>query len=485
MKKLILLAAVCILNTTLLKSQECDCLQNYDWVKKTFEENDAGFAFALQQKGEQAYADHNKRIEERVQKATTLAECTQILYEWLTFFRSGHISIWLHEQNQQSGMPASGSEPPSDWETFDVDIQDFKTYLSGLEEYGFEGIWEMSSYTVGVKRFGEEYIGFIVESAHEIWKQGHVKLRFTVDDNRSDFVFYLYDRFAVEREGVQLLGNNHLLLGNAFRLNRVYPAVDAERDFSAWFRLLESREPYLERLDASTLYLRIPSFQMEFKQAIDNLLEVNREEILRTQNLIIDIRNGTGGSDASYYEILPFLYTNPIRNVGVEFLSTPLNNQRMLDFIYNDEYGLTEEQKQWARGAFEKLEKRPGEFVNLNEEVTSITRLDTVFSFPQNVGIIINERNGSTDEQFLLAARQSRKVKLFGRSTYGVLDISNMYFVESPCKEFELGYALSRSLRIPGYTIDERGVQPDFYLDKSIPEYDWVNFVKEVLNQQD
>lgn len=483
MKKLLLLAAVCILNITLLKGQECDCQQNFEWVKKTFEENDAGFDFAQQQKGEQAYADHNTRIKERVQKARTLTECTQILYEWLTFFRSGHISIWLSEQNQQSGMPASGSEPSSDWEAIDVNIQDLKTYLSGLEEYGFEGIWEMPSYTVGVKRFGEEYIGFIVESANEIWKQGQVKLRFTVDDNRSDFVFYLYDRSAVERKGVQLLGNNHLLLGNAFRLKRVHPLGDDERDFTAWFRLLESREPYLERLDASTLYLRIPSFQMEFKPAIDNLLDVNREEILRTKNLIIDIRNGTGGSDASYYEILPFLYTNPIRNVGVEFLSTPLNNQRMLDFIHSAEYGLTHEQKQWARESFKKLEKRPGEFVILNEEFTSITRFDTIFSFPQNVGIIINERNGSTDEQFLLAARQSKKVKLFGRTTYGVLDISNMYFVESPCKEFELGYALSRSLRIPEFIIDERGIQPDFYLDRSIPEYDWVDFVKELLNQ--
>ncbi len=106
-----------------------------------------------------------------------------------------------------------------------------------------------------------------------------------------------------------------------------------------------------------------------------------------------------------------------------------------------------------------------------------------VYDHPKNVGILINEKNGSTTEQFLLAAKQSKKVKLFGVTTAGILDISNMYFVNSPDNEFKLGYSLSKSMRIPEMTIDNKGIQPDYYIDKSIPKYKWIEFVSNVLNE--
>jgi len=58
-----------------------------------------------------------------------------------------------------------------------------------------------------------------------------------------------------------------------------------------------------------------------------------------------------------------------------------------------------------------------------------------------------------------------------------------MYFVNSPDNEFKLGYSLSKSMRIPEMTIDNKGIQPDYYIDKSIPKYKWIEFVSNVLNE--
>lgn len=147
------------------------------------------------------------------------------------------------------------------------------------------------------------------------------------------------------------------------------------------------------------------------------------------------------------------------------------------------EYGFDEAGKKWARSAYEKLEQQLGRFVNFKENSVSMTTFDTIFPMPAKVAIIINRQNGSTDEQFLLAAKQSKKVKLFGTTTRGVLDVSNMYFVSSPCNEFQLGYALTRSMRIPDFTIDSKGIQPDFYIDRSVPPHEWIHFVNNILSE--
>ncbi|SUX48771.1 S41 family peptidase [Chryseobacterium indoltheticum] len=97
------------------------------------------------------------------------------------------------------------------------------------------------------------------------------------------------------------------------------------------------------------------------------------------------------------------------------------------------------------------------------------------------MAIIVNDKNGSTAEQFLLSAKQSRKVKLFGVTTAGVLDISNMNFAESPDGEFTLGYCISKSYRLPNMPIDGRGIMPDYFIDSSIADSEWLSFVQKTI----
>lgn len=484
MNKLKLTIVLLSFASTQVFAQNCNCISNFEWVKKTIEENDAGFSYALKVKGVQAYEDHNNRYREKVQNITDLTVCANMLYDWLKFFRSSHFGMRLIQQPQSNSNPTGNTiNQFKDWEKYNLDIQQLKKYLNNKTTHDYEGIWVSDPYTVGIKKEKDGYIGFIVESGIETWTKGMVKFKFTINDDKASSTFYLRDHSALESDVVRLIGANHMQIGNVI-LERSYPELSDETKFIQYFKTINATKPYLEYLNESTLYFRIPSFNISQKKDIDSLLNTFNGKILQTKNLIIDIRNGTGGSDASYKEILPYLYTNPIRTVGVEFYSTKLNNQRMLDIIDNPEWGVDEEGKKWAKKSYDILEKHLGQFINVDSSDVEVLKFDKILPYPENIGIIINQQNGSTDEQFLLAAKQSKKVKLFGTTTYGVLDISNMYFVPSPCNEIQLGYSLSRSLRIPGFTIDEKGIQPDYYIENSIPLYDWTDFVNSVLNEK-
>lgn len=160
MTKLYVTFTLILFAVTVTVAQTCDCKANYEWVKKTFEENDAGFQYALKVKGEQAYADHNKRIMDKVQQAKTLNECTPVLYEWLKFFRSGHIAIRLNEQAPQK-KDAKATKQFTDWETYPVKTEEFKAYLDKKSAHDYEGIWETTPYKIGIKKEGEKYIGLL------------------------------------------------------------------------------------------------------------------------------------------------------------------------------------------------------------------------------------------------------------------------------------------------------------------------------------
>ncbi len=467
-------------------AQECNCEANLNWVRQTFEQNDAGFEYALETKGEEAYQKHNEIFNLKVKEIKNSTECTLFLYQWLLFFRDGHIAI---QRNENFKDTTSKNEPKEEikqktkWETIEVDVKEFTNYLNAKKDIDYEGIWDLNPYKIGIKKVDNNYLGFIIESSVENWKVGDVKLKFNIENQKVHSTFYLRNKTSQESDIVKSFGNNYLQVGN-FTMKRISPTYSTEKHIEEYFKLINADKPYLEELNPTTLILRIPSFDHSQKEKIDSVIKKNKNMILSTENLIIDLRNNGGGSDISFNEIIPLIYTNPMTSFGVEYYSTKLNNQRMLDFIHKSEYGSSKEDKIWAQESFDKLEKQLGQFVNLDTINVSQLKLDTVYEYPKNVGIIINKGNASTTEEFILTAKQSKKVKFYGTSTFGMLDISNMYFINSPCNEFKLGYCLTKSLRLPKIKIDGIGLQPDFIIDESIPDYDWVDYVNKSLNNK-
>jgi hypothetical protein len=471
--------------------QDCNCITHFKWLKSSFEENDAGFKYILASKGTAAYAFHNKLIEDKIGVAKTHAACLSAMQEWLRFFRKGHAYII---QSQSSISKSGVTKLPDDttyirkmlanWPVAEINLSEFEKYLNTRQAQDYEGVWDAPPYKIVVKKIDSGFIGVLINDVPPFWKSGQIKLEIKNNNENLKGIVYRRDHTKVESNNIEFIGQNYLDIAD-FRLQRVTPKLQTEKEVMDYLKSSGSRAAYIQVLDSNTLYLRIPSFELDQKKAIDSVLESNKNLLVRTPNLIIDIRGNGGGSDLSFANITPYLFTNHITKSGVEYFSTLLNNQRMFDFFNSPKYQtlFTEKQKKWAKQSYDSLQKHVGKFVYIDESFID-EKVDSIKQrFPQQVGIIIDENVGSSAEQFLLAAKQSKKVKLFGTPTFGALDIANMYSLTSPCNEYVLGYSLSRSRRLPQYPLDDRGIQPDFFIAKNIPRFKWVQYVKNILEE--
>ena len=236
------------------------------------------------------------------------------------------------------------------------------------------------------------------------------------------------------------------------------------------------RRPSVQWLDDSTALLRVPSFGTSWKPVIDSVVASNRARILATPYLIIDVRRNGGGWTEAYANIIPLIYTGPIRMPGVEAWASPGNIQAARDMIASPQ--MPEAMKAQGRKVLERMEGRPGTYVSFADD--SETRLDTVFPLPRRVAIIADKGCLSTCESFLLEATQSTKVTILGpENTGGFLDYGNLRRIDLPSGERRLFMPMTRSRRLPETPLDAIGLAPDVRIPRE--EADPVEFARRYL----
>jgi hypothetical protein len=134
--------------------------------------------------------------------------------------------------------------------------------------------------------------------------------------------------------------------------------------------------------------------------------------------------------------------------------------------------------REYARRTIRQLEAIPGKFLEGNNDTLI---LKEILPYPALVGILVDKKCASTTEQFLLAAKQSKKAVFFGENSNGILDYANMHFLDLPCGGWKLGYATSRSKRLPRTPVDNIGIAPDVQINDA--EKDWVRYASAYLQQ--
>lgn len=259
-------------------------------------------------------------------------------------------------------------------------------------------------------------------------------------------------------------------------------------DLSSFYHYEELGLPVLafKQINDNTSYIRIGSFDYNQKSKIDSLITHHKSDIANSNNLIIDVRGNGGGNDPSYAELMPILASNPTRKIAIEKWASEGNTKVMEDVYHKikSDTSISESDKNELLENINKMKSHPNEFVNIWEKDIYIKEFNTQDK-PNNVAILIDKGVGSTAEQFVIEARQSKKVKILGTNSIGALDYSVLHWKKFKCENPELtyflGWASTRSKRIPLNNIDETGVQPDLFIDNSIK--DWIAFTIDYLEK--
>lgn len=463
-----------------MAKDQCDCLLELTWVKNTFEKNDAGFEYILKEKGQKMYEEHTAQLMHRAKDIHTKIDCKNLIYTWLRFFRKGHIGVVvLKEEKQAQPIFNLDSNRIRKHERLVLDEKRFQSLIANEIKSSPIGIWESSPYKVGIVPTDSGFSGVVLEAPETPWKKDQIKFKLYPIGDGFKATLWFRDFSVKENVKVNFIGNNIIHIEGMSFFFRKSRRFEDKPLVSSYINYLYTNSPYYEQLSDRTGYVRIPSFAMSNKRAIDSVLRTNHDNIVNAQNLIIDLRNNGGGSDWAYSSLIPYIYTNPIRTVGVQLLSTELNNKTLLELSQDTLY--EERQRKEFKDTYDRLKADLGNFVRVKDTNVTIDSMDRILPKPNRVAILINEYCASTTEQFLLDAKQSNKVKLYGRSTFGALDFSNMNSAISPSGEFQLWYCRSKSLRIPEMEIDGMGIQPDYYIDSSISQKDWLEFVKDTI----
>jgi hypothetical protein len=461
MKNLIL--SIAILGVPLLTQAQCNCLEEFSKIKNHLESNYAGFNDKVTTSNINKYKDFTADKEQVAAQAKNKTQCYFVINQWMSYFNDHHLYTGLNTEAIEKIQP---QKLQTDFPIEKLEVSEAQ--IKKLENIkGIEGIYTKKDegFSIAVlknKNPFRDYVAVVIKSSDSKFENGSVLAELKEKSAKEYFLLYNSSHMLAfasikPKDGELISGfvkNGKEIVDN---INYTFEA---------------------KLLNESTIYFNIPSFSWESKPTIDSLFASNKVNLSKSSNLILDLRNNGGGSDDVYYIISPYLYTEPIKGIGVDMYASN-DNIKGWELMLQDP-NLPSDNKAEYQKMVDKLKLKLNQNVNIVEDY--IDSSYTPLLFPKNVVILINEGCASSTEQFLLEAIQSKKVTLMGQNTSGTLDYSNLResdFCEMP---YILWTPTTRSRRIDiGEGIDGIGIKPTIYLTE---KQDWIKEALRFLNNK-
>lgn len=476
-----------------VKSQNNDCAKDFDYLIRKIKEDYPGYQDKVTKESRHQLIDLENNLRNRTAKHPD--SCRYYFEEYTRFFKDYHLRVRpvRRKSNQVAKKPELMTHSTYG-ENIEVNLDSL--YQRTINSKGIEGIWVGYREEFAVFKHNNRYLATPIKWSG--WKTGQIISEFkSVNDSLFELTSYSLsknDRTYKNEASIQLGGKILEIRDNTRFVRKSNSELTDKATLYSYIPKHPNGTntyPVALYLNEHTFYLRVPSFGNEMS---NEAVKKHWNDIISRPNLIIDIRNNGGGQDEYYKELAKLIYSKPYESKGVEWFASRGNIKLFEDALKNGETRNGEEGIKWTKDLLEVMKKNIGGFVihpHYSNE-TEVIEYDTIYPMPRNIGVIMNENNASSAEQFLLTANQSDKVILFGnQNSAGILDYSNITSTPFPSGNYELWCPMTRSKRLPENPIDNIGISPDVNIPFPATEqlYDkldsWVYFVKNYLELMD
>ncbi len=420
-------------------------------MKKYYEENNP--AFQKIKADEQLLKAYDKAAAQIIQavsaeKNTDL--CNIYFNQYLKLLKDHHSSIDFNLQRKDIDLSSqvvidSFKASPS-FKAFQIRRIDTVQVVQQLKNKpldDIEGIYvSESGMRIAVMQNGKGSYDGVVIRKNALLDIGHILFTLTRGDDNYFSCAYNLGLWGFNFN-TAVMENIRVEKGNIPKIG--FYKIDAKPDES----FFEFKE-----LNEDTYYLSLKSLEYHLKPQFDSLYKQIIPKIAQKKFLILDIRDNGGGSEENYIDLLPLIYTKPMKVDDVQVWVSP-DNIKSYENVNED---LLSRMKHAKPFSF-----IPQKENSVKELVYTRTR------YPEKIAVVFNRGTASSAEGLITYAMQSDKVVTLGEHSGGFMGYGDIKAKAMPCGKFILNTTTTKYKRNSQYEFV--GIAPMVQLERG---KDWV-----------
>jgi hypothetical protein len=449
-----------------MMAQDCSCAAQLNFVTNYFEQNNPAFQKIKNDPASYTrYKADLKQLRNLANKEKDTDLCIRILDKYVTLLKDHHSGIGFNLNRKDLGDSSrvaafKSSSAYRKFKKIQVDTTALYKRLGKKDITAIEGIYsDGRSIVFGImqkEKNPNQYIGVVLKT-NKLLDAGHILLELTRQRDSSFDVYY----------NIGLLGFNFQRIIKNMRIEHGQIPFLGFSKGSVPASLGKNYE--FKELNDSTNYLRLLSFDARLTRELDSFYRSIDQVIRSKPYLIIDIRNNGGGSESSYFNLLPYAYTRPLHIDTASVWVTPENIKRYEEATTGDYKDLVARMKKAV----------PYRFIPQAETAQYTWAMDSVTVYPNKIALLFNRGTASAGEGMIQYFIQSDKVMTIGENSGGYIGYGNVMNAPVPCGKFTVQSTTTRYLQKSKYEFV--GIAPMYRVKQSD---DWISFAQEVLSRE-